>query len=94
MPASVKEKPELITSGPYAYIRHPIYTGILFALCGTILAELAIPAIAFFWIIGWILIFINFYYSAKKEEKNLTKEFPKQYLEYKKHTKMLIPFIY
>ena len=35
MPMSRKENPELITTGPYAYVRHPIYGGILLAMLGS-----------------------------------------------------------
>jgi len=36
MPMSRKENPELVTSGPYAYVRHPIYTGLLIAMLGSV----------------------------------------------------------
>lgn len=35
MPMSLKEKPDLVTSGPYHFVRHPIYTGLLAAMLGT-----------------------------------------------------------
>jgi protein-S-isoprenylcysteine O-methyltransferase Ste14 len=35
MPMSLKEQPELVTSGPYARIRHPIYSGLILALLGS-----------------------------------------------------------
>lgn len=38
MPTSTKEDPELVTSGPYRTIRHPIYTGILLAMIGSAIA--------------------------------------------------------
>src|SRR5271168_1526739 len=39
MPMSVKEKPELVIGGPYAYVRHPIYTGVLLAMLGSLLVS-------------------------------------------------------
>lgn len=88
MPMSVKEKPELVTSGPYAYVRHPIYTGILLAVFGSVLVS------SFIWIIPLIAIAAYFYYSAKTEERNMRKEFPEKYPVYMKRTKMLIPFVF
>jgi protein-S-isoprenylcysteine O-methyltransferase Ste14 len=38
MPMSRKEQPELITSGPYALIRHPIYSGLMLAMLETLVA--------------------------------------------------------
>lgn len=87
MPMSLKEEPELVTSGPYAFVRHPIYTGILLAVFGSVLVS------SFIWIIPLIGIAAYFYYSAKTEEKNLIKIFPEKYPAYMKRTKMLIPFI-
>jgi protein-S-isoprenylcysteine O-methyltransferase Ste14 len=87
MPMSRKEEPELVTSGPYRLVRHPIYTGILTAAVGTALAvnllTLAVAAIvaAFFW------------YSASVEERNMTATFPAAYPAYRAQTKMLIPFV-
>ena len=88
MPMSLKKEPELVTSGPYAFVRHPIYTGILLAVFGSILVS------GFVWFVPLIVIAIYFYYSAKTEEKNLKKEFPDKYPQYMKHTKMLIPFVF
>ena len=38
-PMSLREGHELVTTGPYAFVRHPIYTGILLAILGTMLVE-------------------------------------------------------
>ncbi len=88
MPMTEKENRELVTSGPYKYVRHPIYTGMFFALIGSGLATT----------VGWFVVLIvylyYFLYSAKNEERMLLKEFPHEYAEYMKHTKMIIPFIY
>jgi protein-S-isoprenylcysteine O-methyltransferase Ste14 len=88
MPMSRKDEPELITSGPYRLVRHPIYTGILTAAVGTALAvdllALAVTAIvaAFFW------------YSASVEERDMTATFPVAYPAYRAQTKMLIPYVF
>jgi protein-S-isoprenylcysteine O-methyltransferase Ste14 len=87
MPMSLKENRELVTSGPYHYIRHPIYAGVMLALVGSALV------VSPWLLLVFILYFLYFIYSATSEEKTLTKEFPEEYAAYKKHTKMLIPFI-
>src|SRR5579885_799316 len=88
MPMSVKEKPDLITTGPYVYIRHPIYTGVLTAMLGSAITN------SLFWFIPFVIFTIYFLYSMKEEEKLMIKQFPNQYPSYMKHTKRLIPFLY
>jgi protein-S-isoprenylcysteine O-methyltransferase Ste14 len=87
MPVSLKENPELVTKGPYSYIRHPIYSGILLAMFGaTLITGLS-------WFVAFVIFGCYFIYSAVQEEKIMLKAFPNQYPEYKKKTKMFIPFI-
>ena len=88
MPRTVKESPELVTSGPYAYIRHPIYAGVFLAMLGSALATSPWWAAAFFFYFAYFL------WSARVEERNLAAEFPEAYPEYQRRTKMLIPFIF
>lgn len=87
MPTSQKADPELVTSGPYRYVRHPIYTGILVGVLGTALATNLVGLIVVVVLGGY------FYYSATVEEKNLTATFPTTYPAYQDSTKMLIPFV-
>ena len=87
MPMSQKADSQLVTSGPYRYARHPIYTGILTASIGTALA------ISLYWLVIAVISGIYFIYSATQKEKYMTKLFPKEYPGYKKRTKMLIPYI-
>ncbi len=88
VPMSIKKNPELITSGPYHFVRHPIYSGVLLALLGTSLV------CGMIWAIVFIIAIVYFKYSALQEEKNMTKLFPDQYSQYKKTTKTMIPFIW
>ena len=88
MPGTVREKPDLVTTGPYAYVRHPIYTGVIAAMLGTTLVT------TIFWSIPFIVFSVYFIYNSKREEKDMLEQFPKEYKEYMKHTKFLIPFIY
>lgn len=83
-----KQSPELVTTGPYRYIRHPIYTGILLAILGSILAG------AMYWFIFFVIAAPYFIYSALVEEKLMLKQFPKTFPQYKSKTKMLIPFVF
>lgn len=87
MPASRKENPELITGGPYQFIRHPIYTGILIAMLGTTIA------LSLVWILPLVLFGVYFFFSARREERYMTERFPEQYPAYMSRTKMLVPFV-
>jgi protein-S-isoprenylcysteine O-methyltransferase Ste14 len=78
----------LITSGPYRFIRNPMYTSIIFMMLILVINEFSYIRM-FIWI---ILIFI-FLYKINIEEKILAKEFP-EYPEYRSVTKKLIPFIF
>jgi protein-S-isoprenylcysteine O-methyltransferase Ste14 len=87
MPMTQKAEPELVTSGPYRFVRHPIYSGLLAGLLGTALATN---------LVGLIIVAIlggYFYYSASVEERNLTATFPTAYPAYRTSTKMLVPFV-
>lgn len=87
-PMSQKDDPELVTSGPYALVRHPIYSGILLAGGASALA------LDWNWLLMVVLTGIYFIYSAKVEERHLTKVFPVDYPLYRHSTKMLVPFIF
>jgi protein-S-isoprenylcysteine O-methyltransferase Ste14 len=87
MPMTERAEPELVTSGPYRFVRHPIYSGLLLAVLGTALAT------NFYWLIALAVIGAYFTYSATVEERLMTTSFPGQYASYKAHTKMLIPFV-
>jgi protein-S-isoprenylcysteine O-methyltransferase Ste14 len=88
MPMTQKAEPELITSGPYRFVRHPIYSGLLAGVLGTALATNLIGVIIV------AILGVYFYYSASVEEKNLTATFPTAYPAYQATTKMLIPFVF
>jgi protein-S-isoprenylcysteine O-methyltransferase Ste14 len=87
-PMSQKDEPELVTSGPYRRVRHPIYSGILVAGVGTAVA------LSWMWLVAVALAGVYFVYSATVEETYLTKEFPDAYPTYKQSTKMLVPLIF
>jgi protein-S-isoprenylcysteine O-methyltransferase Ste14 len=83
-----KKNHELIQIGPYEYIRHPIYTGLLLMFVGT---ALIVGRISGF--VGFIILFIGLYIKLKQEEKLMIKHFNKKYLDYKTRTKALVPYV-
>ena len=86
-PMTRKDEPELVTSGPYRLVRHPIYSGILVAGAGTGVA------LSWMWLTAVVLSGAYFLYSATVEERFMTEQFPDTYAVYKRSTKMLLPFI-
>ena len=87
-PMTQKDEPELVTSGPYRLVRHPIYTGILAAGLGTAVA------LSWLWLFAFVLAGIYFVYSARVEERYLTEQFPEAYPRYRRSTKMLVPLVF
>jgi len=85
---SIQEDHELIERGPYAYVRHPLYSGLVLMFLGTVL-----------WYGSWIggILFvaclIGTWLKLREEERLLTGHFGTRYLEYKQRVKALIPFI-
>jgi protein-S-isoprenylcysteine O-methyltransferase Ste14 len=86
-PATRRTDTELVTSGPYAIVRHPIYGGLLLMMVGT-----AIGIIPTWWLVA-AAAGIYFSYSARAEERFMTERFPDSYPAYRARTKMLLPFL-
>ena len=78
---------KLVTNGIYAYIRHPQYAGFMLMTLGLLVHWATLPLL-----IMWPILTLLYYRLAKKEERDMEKEFGKQYLEYKRKTSMFIPF--
>lgn len=84
---ATKEAHELITSGPYRCVRHPIYSGMLLAMVGTFLVS-GLPGLLT--LIGFGIVVI---YRIRVEERLMIRLFADRYLQYRKHTKALIPHL-
>ena len=83
-----KENHQLIKSGIYKVVRHPIYTGLLLLFIGN-----AIIVGDYRAIIAVLIVFVSLWLKLKKEEKLLTETFGIEYIDYKSQTKALIPYL-
>jgi protein-S-isoprenylcysteine O-methyltransferase Ste14 len=83
-----KENATLVISGAYRFVRHPIYSGIIFMAIGWGLWRHS-------WLtIGYaLLLFIFFDIKSRLEERLLAEKFP-EYTDYRKRVRKLIPFVY
>jgi len=79
---------ELITRGPYAFVRHPIYTGLLAMFLGTVIALGHVAGI-----IAIPLVVVSFWIKLRSEEKLMLEQFPDEYSAYQRRVKRLVPFI-
>lgn len=84
----VKEKHQLITSGPYAVVRHPIYSGLLLALAGSAMAGgewRGVLAVALALWVYWL--------KLRTEEHWMREAFGEEYQAYSQRVPALIPFL-
>lgn len=83
---TARDHPELISTGVFRLVRHPIYTGAILFYLGAIVMTLSLASAAF-----WLVI-ISFYIRISRyEESILAEAFGSDYLQYKKKTGMLFP---
>ena len=86
---TLQEDHRLIDTGPYAFVRHPIYTGLIIALLATAAAEATVPAL-----LGAALMTFGFWLKARSEEQFLMVELgPDAYRSYCRRVPMLIPLM-
>lgn len=85
---TLKEGHELIRTGPYRTIRHPIYTGILLGLLGTMITIGEVRGL-----IALAGVWLSFYVKARREESFLTEEFGPAFAEHRRHTGMFLPHL-
>jgi protein-S-isoprenylcysteine O-methyltransferase Ste14 len=85
---SISENHELVSSGPYAYVRNPIYSGILLAILGTAVGFGRLSGF-----IAFLLSAISFLHKSRIEEGFLMQEFGEKFNLYRQRVKALIPFV-
>ena len=83
---TLKEGHELIRTGPYRNIRHPIYTGILIGFLGFAIVGGQVRGL-----IAVAVVWFSFFIKAKREEKFLAQEFGPKFDEHTRHTGMFLP---
>jgi protein-S-isoprenylcysteine O-methyltransferase Ste14 len=84
---TIKREHEFIATGPYAYVRHPIYTGILFAIIGSAFARgewRSVLAVLIAWAALWR--------KLRLEERWLTERFGETYAAYRQRVPALVPW--
>ncbi len=86
---TVKQNHELIRTGPYAWVRHPIYTGITIAVIGTVIFDGELRSIILF-----VAILLALTHKMKIEEQFMTEQFGSEYARYRQKTKALVPFLW
>jgi len=85
---TIKENHKLVTSGPYRYVRHPMYGGGIVACFGSAIV-IGGPFVFLLLILGML-----FLERVRAEDELLAHHFPDEYPEYHKRTKALIPFVW
>lgn len=83
---AIKKDHELVRTGPYAAVRHPLYAGVLSAMLGT--------AIFFGEVRGFIafsLTFVGWWLKSRSEERFMVQQFGDRYRQYQRQVKALIP---
>jgi protein-S-isoprenylcysteine O-methyltransferase Ste14 len=83
---TIKTNHQLIRRGPYRWIRHPIYTGMLAALLATAMIQGLLSGM-----IGFAFVLLALYRKARREESFLSQEFGEGFVEHRQHTGMFLP---
>jgi len=85
---TLKEGHELVERGPYRFVRHPIYTGMLIMFFATALLQSHMAGF-----VGVLLIFASFCIKLEREERLMLQQFPERYAAYQRRVKRIIPFV-
>ena len=85
---TIKQDHELITTGPYGVVRHPIYTGILAGILGTAIALAQVRGL-----IAFGLFFLAFWLKLRMEEAWMRSQFAETYATYVRRTAALVPYV-
>lgn len=84
----VKQRHELICSGPYRWVRHPIYTGLLLAFAGT-----ALTIGQWRGIVGVLIVYMTLRLKSRVEERYMLETFGDRYRQYQREVPALVPFL-
>src|SRR6202789_3450737 len=85
---TIKQGHELITTGPYTMVRHPIYTGVLTGLLGTAIALSQVRGF-----LAFVLFFLAFWIKLRMEEQWMRSQFGEAYDSYAHQTAALVPYL-
>jgi protein-S-isoprenylcysteine O-methyltransferase Ste14 len=85
----LKEDHELVTNGPYALVRHPIYTGLLLMLVGSAVIVGTVASM-----LGFAFVILGLLIKLGQEEAIMLRQFPDTYPAYRQQVKRLIPFVW
>jgi protein-S-isoprenylcysteine O-methyltransferase Ste14 len=86
---TIKEDHELITTGPYTYVRHPIYSGLLLAFIGSATASGQVRGL-----FSVLLVFSSLWYKLRQEERWMREQFGDAYRMYSQRVAALVPFLF
>jgi protein-S-isoprenylcysteine O-methyltransferase Ste14 len=86
---TIKQDHELVRSGPYALVRHPIYSGLLLAMLGTALAQGELRGL-----LAVLLALLGYRWKSHIEESFMQEQFGEGYTVYRRQVKALIPFVW
>jgi protein-S-isoprenylcysteine O-methyltransferase Ste14 len=87
--ANIETTTTLVTTGIYKYVRHPLYSSLIFLGAGCLMKNPSLLALSLFAV---IVVFV--YATALSEEKENLLKFGNDYAVYIKKSRMLIPFLY
>jgi len=85
----IQKEHHLIQDGPYGFVRHPIYLGVLLAMLGSSLALGQIFGFAY-----CLFSIFGLWFKSRQEEGLLAKQFPSEFPQYKQQVKMLLPYLF
>ena len=86
---ALKEGHELVRHGPYAVVRHPIYTGMFFATVGVALTLGTLSAY-----LGVLLLLIGILIRIRDEDALMARQFPNEHAAYRARVKKLVPLVW
>lgn len=85
---TLKSGHELIRSGPYRVVRHPIYSGGLLAMAGTVVARGEVRGL-----LAVLVMFATLWWKLRREERWMGEAFGEDYAKYRTEVSALIPFV-